>query len=225
MHINNLKTVTKEFEEIQNQIKNKFIVNARKDIKNYINSRNANRKEIENNNLFSFEEKNILKNIIPMECLNIYQNKYKTITDEKNQIIEILQKNKPRKKLNEEKNQYLFLNDKKEHIIQKKNIELNSKILLITKNTKIINKEINELQKELDKINNIYNTKQKENDKLKNMWISMNKEIKNKKIVVKKGEILTEDEINYINHFGKLPDIESNEKEKNKNDKFEKNTT
>ena len=225
LHINNLKTVTKEFEEIQNQIKNKFIVNARKDIKNYINSRNANRKEIENNNLFSFEEKNILKNIIPMECLNIYQNKYKTITDEKNQIIEILQKNKPRKKLNEEKNQYLFLNDKKEHIIQKKNIELNSKILLITKNTKIINKEINELQKELDKINNIYNTKQKENDKLKNMWISMNKEIKNKKIVVKKGEILTEDEINYINHFGKLPDIESNEKEKNKNDKFEKNTT
>ena len=208
LYINNLKTVTKEFEEIQEQIKNKFIINARKDIKNYINSRNANRKEMENNNLFSFEEKNILKNIIPMECLNIYQNKYKTITDEKNQIIQILQQNKPKKKLNEEKNQYLFLNDKKEHNIQKKNIELNSKILSITKNTKIINKEINELQKELNKINNIYNTKQKENDKLKNMWISMNKEIKSKKLVVKKGEILTEDEINYINHFGKLTDID-----------------
>ena len=161
---------------------------------------------MDNNNLFSVEEKNILKNIIPMECLNIYQNKYKTITDEKNQIIQILQKNKPRKKINEEKNQYMFLNDKKEHSIQKKNIEINSKILLITKNTKIMNKEINELQKELDKINSIYKTKQNENNNLKNMWISMNKDIKNKKIIIKKGETLTEDEINYINYFGKLQD-------------------
>ena len=79
---------------------------------------------------------------------------------------------------------------------------------MITKNTKIINKEINELQKELDKINSIYKTKQNENNNLKNMWISMNKEIKSKKIKVKKGEILTEDEINYINHFGKLTDID-----------------
>ena len=226
LHIKNLKTIKKEFEEIQEQIKNKFIINTRQDIKNYINSRNEKKKEIENNNLFSPEEKNILKDIIPPECLNIYQNKYKTITDEKNQIIKILQKNKPRKKLNEEKNQYIFLNDKKEHNIQKKNIELNSKILLITKNTKVINKEINELQKELDKINTIYNINRKENDKLKNMWISMNKEIKSKKIKVKKGEILTEDEKNYINYFGKLPDIEKNEKEdKNKPDIMEKRTT
>ena len=138
----------------------------------------------------------------------------------------VLQKNKPRKKINEEKNQYMFLNDKKEHSIQKKNIEINSKILLITKNTKIMNKEINELQKELDKINSIYKTKQNENNNLKNMWISMNKDIKNKKIIIKKGETLTEDEINYINHFGKLQDIENFEKEeKNKTGILELNTT
>ena len=225
-HIKNLKTANKEFEELQEQIKNKFIINKKQNIKNYINSRNERRKEMDNNNLFSVEEKNILKNIIPMKCLNIYQNKYKTITDEKNQIIQILQKNKPRKKINEEKNQYMFLNDKKEHSIQKKNIEINSKILLITKNTKIMNKEINELQKELDKINSIYKTKQNENNNLKNMWISMNKDIKNKKIIIKKGETLTEDEINYINHFGKLQDIENFEKEeKNKTGILELNTT
>ena len=225
-HIKNLKTANKEFEELQEQIKNKFIINKKQNIKNYINSRNERRKEMDNNNLFSVEEKNILKNIIPMECLNIYQNKYKTITDEKNQIIQILQKNKPRKKINEEKNQYMFLNDKKEHSIQKKNVEINSKILLITKNTKILNKEINELQKELDKINSFYKTKQNKNNNLKNMWISMNKDIKNKKIIIKKGETLTEDEINYINHFGKLQDIENFEKEeKNKTGILELNTT
>ena len=66
-HIKNLKTANKEFEELQEQIKNKFMINKKQNIKNYINSRNERRKEMDNNNLFSVEEKNILKNIIPME--------------------------------------------------------------------------------------------------------------------------------------------------------------
>ena len=227
--IKNEKLIIKDFEEIQEHIIYKFQNKRRQNIKTYINSRNEKVKEIKNNNLFSPDEQNILKDIIPMECLNIYQNKYKTITDEKNKIIQILKKNEEQKKLNQEKNQIIFLNDKKEHNIEMKNIELNSKIVLINKNIAKINKEISEMQKELYKINRSYKIKKKENEKLKDKWISFNKDIKQKKIVVKKGETLSEIELSYINQFGKLKDIDfitSSEKaDKNESDIFEINTT
>jgi MarR-like DNA-binding transcriptional regulator SgrR of sgrS sRNA len=144
-----------------------------------------------------------------MEILNVYQNKFQTIKDENNQIIQILQKNQSKKKLIEEKNQFEFIKDKKEHNIQKKNVELNSKILLVTKNIKKINKEINELQKDLDKINITYNIKKLDNDKFRETWVSFYNDIKNKKIIVKKDETVTEEELKYIDRFGKIPEIEN----------------
>ena len=226
--IKNEKLIIKDFEEIQEHIKHKFQIKKSQNIKTYINSRNKKSKEFENNNLFSQEEQNILKDIIPIECLNVYQNKYKTITDEKNQIIQILKKNEEQKKLNKEKNQIIFLNDKKEHNIEKKNIELNSKILLINKNVAKINKEISDIQKELDKVNRSYKTKKIENEKLKDKWISFNKDIKQKKIIVKEGETLSEIELSYINQFGKLKDIDfitsAEKSDKNESDIVEINT-
>ena len=198
------KRIQKDFEELQEQIKNKIKVKSQRDIKNYINSRKEKSKDIDNNNLFSLEEKNFLKDFIPEEILKIYQNKFQTIKNENNQIEKILQKNESKKKLIEEKNQYEFIKVKKEHNIQKKNVELNSKIFLITKDIKKINKEINELQKELDKINIIYNTKKLDNDKFKETWVTLYNEIKNKKIIVKKDETVTEEELKYINKFGKI---------------------
>ena len=215
------KTIEKDFQELQEQIKNRIKIKREQDTKNYIFSRND-KKEIEKNNLFSQEEQNILKDVIPMECLNIYQKKYKTITDENNQLIQILQKNESRKKLNEEKNQYIFLNDKKEHNIQKKNVELNSKILLTTKNIKKINKEISEIQKELDKVNNTYNINKNDNEKLRKIWISLNKDIMNKKIILKQGENITDEELNYINTFGKFEETKTERKKsEEKSDKTE----
>ena len=200
----NEKRIKKEYEEFQDQIKNKIKINSKNDIKNYINSRNEKRKDIDNNNLFSFNEQNLLKDFIPMEILNAYQNKFKTLKVENNQIIQILQKNEPKLKLIEEKNQIEFIKDKKDYNIQKRNIELNSKIIKTSKNIKAINKEINDLQRELDKIDLIYNTKKMDNDKFKEAWISFYNDIKNKKIIVKKEEKVTEEELTYIERFGKI---------------------
>ena len=200
----NEKRIKKEYEEFQEQIKNKIKINSKNDIKNYINSRNEKRKDIDNNNLFSFNEQNLLKDFIPMEILNAYQNKFKTLRVENNQIIQILQKNEPKLKLIEEKNQIEFIKDKKDYNIQKRNIELNSKIIKTSKNIKVINKEINDLQRELDKIDIIYKTKKMDNDKFKEAWISFYNDIKNKKIIVKKEEKVTEEELTYIERFGKI---------------------
>ena len=200
----NEKRIKKEYEEFQEQIKNKIKINSKNDIKNYINSRNEKRKDIDNNNLFSFNEQNLLKDFIPMEILNAYQNKFKTLRVENNQIIQILQKNEPKLKLIEEKNQIEFIKDKKDYNIQKRNIELNSKIIKTSKNLKEINKEINDLQRELDKIDIIYKTKKMDNDKFKEAWISFYNDIKNKKIIVKKEEKVTEEELTYIERFGKI---------------------
>ena len=200
----NEKRIKKEYEEFQDQIKNKIKINSKNDIKNYINSRNEKRKDIDNNNLFSFNEQNLLKDFIPMEILNAYQNKFKTLRVENNQIIQILQKNEPKLKLIEEQNQIEFIKDKKDYNIQKRNIELNSKIIKTSKNIKVINKEINDLQRELDKIDLIYNTKKMDNDKFKEAWISFYNDIKNKKIIVKKEEKVTEEELTYIERFGKI---------------------
>ena len=200
----NEKRIKKEYEEFQDQIKNKIKINSKNDIKNYINSRNEKRKDIDNNNLFSFNEQNLLKDFIPMEILNAYQNKFKTLRVENNQIIQILQKNEPILKLIEEKNQIEFIKDKKDYNIQKRNIELNSKIIKTSKNIKEINKEINDLQRELDKIDLIYNTKKMDNDNFKEAWISFYNDIKNKKIIVKKEEKVTEEELTYIERFGKI---------------------
>jgi len=218
--INREKIIQKDFDELQEELKNKIKIKSQQDIKNYINSRNEKRKEVDNNNLFSSEEKNILKEFIPLEILDVYQNKFQTIKDENNQIIQILQKNQSKKKLIEEKNQFEFIKDKKEHNIQKKNVELNSKILSITKNIKTINKEINELQKDLDKINIAYNIKKLDNDKFRETWVSFYNEIKNKKIIVKKEETVTEEELKYIDRFGKIPEKENNNPEE-KSDKNE----
>jgi hypothetical protein len=218
--INREKIIQKDFDELQEELKNKIKIKSHQDIKNYINSRNEKRKEVDNNNLFSSEEKNILKEFIPLEILDVYQNKFQTIKDENNQIIQILQKNQSKKKLIEEKNQFEFIKDKKEHNLQKKNVELNSKILSLTKDIKTINKEINQLQKDLDKINIAYNIKKLDNDKFRETWVSFYNEIKNKKIIVKKEETVTEEELKYIDRFGKISEIENNNPEE-KSDKNE----
>ena len=206
--MNKEKIIHKDFEEFQEQIKNKIEMNSKQDIKNYINSRNEKRKDFnDSNNLFSSQEQNLLKDFIPMEILNVYQNKFKTLRVENNQIIQILQKNEPKKKLIEEKNQLEFIKDKKDYNIQKRNIELSSKILRASKNIKQINKEISDLEKELDKINIIYNTKKLDNDKFKETWKSFYNDIKNKKIIVKKEEKVSEEELSYIERFGKIAKI------------------
>ena len=228
MTINKGMFIQKDFVELQDQIKTKIKLKSKQNIKNYINSRNKIKKEIDDNYLFSEDEKNLLKDFIPMEILDVYQNKFQIIKEENNKIFEIIKKNKFRNKIIAEKNQIEFIKNKKEHNIQKKNIELNSKILLLNKEIKKLDREKKELQKELEKININYNTKKRDNDKYRETWISLYNDINNKKIIAKKGETVTEEELMYIDKFGKINEKDgfSNEKkDKNESDIIELNAT
>ena len=63
-------------------------------------------------------------------------------------------------------------------------------------------KELKYAQKGLNGINEKYNMKKEENDKLKNHWILFNDDIKNKKITVKEGETISQNELDDINKWG-----------------------
>ena len=144
----------------------------------------------------------MLSQIIPKECLNIYQDKFKTIEKERMQIKEKLLLNKTKKKINEEKSQLLFITEKKDMNIIKKNVELNSKIISMKKKINAIMKELKSTQKGLNSIIEKYNQKKEENDKLKNHWILLSDDIKNERIIIKKGKTITKNELEDINKWG-----------------------
>ena len=198
--------IQQDLKEVKNQVRDNIKSNLNIKLKRYITSYNEDKKknnlQKNKNHLFSKLEKDILSKIIPKECLKIYQNKFKTIENERLQIKEKLNKNETKKKINEEKSQILFITGKKDINITKKNIELNSKIAIIKKKIKIIIKEIKIVQKELNNIKEKYNNKKEENDKLKNHWTEFNDDIKNKKIAVKKGETISKNEMEDLNKWG-----------------------
>ena len=198
--------IQQDLKEVKNQVRDNIKSNLNIKLKRYITSYNEDKKknnlQKNKNHLFSGLEKDILSKIIPKECLKIYQNKFKTIENERLQIKEKLNKNETKKKINEEKSQILFITGKKDINITKKNIELNSKIAIIKKKIKIIIKEIKIVQKELNNIKEKYNNKKEENDKLKNHWTEFNDDIKNKKIAVKKGETISKNEMEDLNKWG-----------------------
>ena len=200
----------KDLKELKEKIRNDMKKNINQKTKCYITSYTEQKKDnnkkddniIEKQNLFSRLEKDMLSQIIPKECLNIFQNKYKTIDKERMQMKEKILLNKTKKKINEEKSQLLFITEKKDINIIKKNVELSSKIIATKKKIKIIMKEIKSTQKGLKDIIEKYNLKKEENDKLKNHWISLNDDIKNKKIIVKKGETISKNELDDLNKWG-----------------------
>ena len=154
----------------------------------------------------------MLSQIIPQECLEKYQNKFKTIEKEKMKINKKIIKNEAKKKLNEEKSELLFITNKKENNIYKKNIELISKISMIKRKINNIEKEIKLIQNGLNIIEEKYNNKKEENDKIKNHWVEFNDDIKNRRIAVKKGEIINKNELNDINKWGNNIIVSTNKK-------------
>ena len=193
-------------EQFRKDIKSKINQKIRRYITTFsIEKKKNSIKEIKNNgkkNLFSKLEKEMLSKIIPNECLEIYQDKFRTIEDERFHIEKQINKNESKKKVNEEKYQLLFINEKKENNMIKKNIELNAKISMIKKNINSIIKKLKIIQNEFNFINDKYNKKKEENDKLKSHWIGFNNDIKNKKITIKKGEIIKKNELDDLNKWG-----------------------
>ena len=200
----------KDLKELKEQFRKDIKSKINQKIKRYITTFSIEKKknsikEIKNNgkkNLFSKLEKEMLSKIIPNECLEIYQDKFRTIEDERFHIEKQINKNESKKKVNEEKYQLLFINEKKENNMIKKNIELNAKISMIKKNINSIIKKLKIIQNEFNFINDKYNKKKEENDKLKIHWIGFNNDIKNKKITIKKGEIIKKNELDDLNKWG-----------------------
>ena len=200
----------KDLKELKEQFRKDIKSKINQKIKRYITTFSIEKKknsikEIKNNgkkNLFSKLEKEMLSKIIPNECLEIYQDKFRTIEDERFHIEKQINKNESKKKVNEEKYQLLFINEKKENNMIKKNIELNAKISMIKKNINSIIKKLKIIQNEFNFINDKYNKKKEENDKLKSHWIGFNNDIKNKKITIKKGEIIKKNELDDLNKSG-----------------------
>ena len=193
-------------EQFTKDIKSKINQNLKGYITSYSIEKNKNsimgNKNNEKKNLFSKLEKEMLSKIIPSECLEIYQDKFKTIEDEKFHIKKQINKNESKKKLNYEKYQLLFIIEKKDNNMIKKNIELNAKISIIKKNILNIIKKLKKIQNEFNIVNDKYHKKKEENDKLKKYWIDFNNDIKNKKITIKKGEIIKKYEFDVLNKWG-----------------------
>jgi len=201
--------IQKDLLQLKNNLRNNIKSKLNQKLKTYIVSYSEQKKNLSKNknndekkSLFSKLERDMLSQIIPKECLQIYQDKYKTLEEERLQIKKQLHTNESKRKLNEEKAQLLFITEKKDSNIIKKNIELNSRIRNIKKKLSVIIKDINSIEKELNSIREKYNTKKDENDKLKSHWISFYEDIKNKKIGVKEGETVSQEELDYINKWG-----------------------
>ena len=93
--------IQKDLKELKNQIRNNVKSKLSQKLKRYItsyseNNRN-NHKSNEKNNLFSKLEKDMLSKIIPQECLERYQDKFKTIENERIKIKTKLNKNEKKK--------------------------------------------------------------------------------------------------------------------------------
>lgn len=211
--------IQQDLKEVKNQISNVVKSELNQKLRRYITSYNEEKKKknIKNvkNDLFSKVEKDMLTKVIPKECLEIYQDKFKTIENQRLQIKEKLNKNETRKKINEEKSQILFITERKDINITRKNIELTSKIAIIKRKIKIIIKEINIIQNGLNNISEKYNSKKEENDTLKNHWTEFNDDIKNKRIGVKKGETISNIELEDLNKWGNHIKNTFNQKIKN----------
>lgn len=212
--------IQKDLNEIKDQLRNNMKGKLNEKLKRYITSysdqkKKKNLKDNKNNEknyLFSQLEKDMLSKIIPRECLQIYQNKFRTIDDERLLIKRQLNTNASKKKLNEEKSQLLFITEKKDINMTKRNIELTSKISIIKKKINNLIKDIKIIQKGLENINEKYNNKKEENDKIKNHWTEFNDDIKNKKIVVKKGEKISRNDLEDLNKWGNSLIISINKK-------------
>ena len=139
--------------KIRNNVKNKLSQKMKKYITSYSEQKKNNNQNNEKNNLFSKLEREMLKKIIPQECIERYQDKFKTIQNERVKIKKKIINNETKKKLNLEKSQLLFIAEKKENNIYKKNIELNSKIFILKKKIYNIQKETKIMKKELNTIN------------------------------------------------------------------------
>ena len=200
----------KDLKKLKEQVRNDIKIKLNQKIKRYITSYTEEKKKnnikenknLEKKTLFSKLENEMLSKIIPKECLQIYQDKFKTIEDETFHIKKKLYTNERKKQLNKEKNQLLYITEKKDINLTKKNIELNSKISIIKGKNNIIIKDLKKIQKEFNNINEKYNNKKEENEKIKNHWNEFSNDIKNKKLAIKKGEIVEKKELDVLNKWG-----------------------
>ena len=211
----------KDLMEIKNKLKNNMRLKLNQKLKTYISNYSEQKKKknslsknisSEKNLLFSKLEKEMLSQVIPKECLKIYQDKFKSIEEGRYKIKKKLNTNESKKKINEEKAQLLFITVKRDNNIIKKNIELNYKISAIKRKMNIVLKDIKTIENKINPIREKYKIKKEENERLKTHWTLFNNDIKNKKLGVKKDVTISKEDLDDLNRWGNSVSIPINKK-------------
>ena len=189
----NKSIILKDLDEIKRRIKLNSDLNKNSNIKTEANETRV---------LLTENESNILNQIIPTECIKIYEDKFNQLEEQRMKIQEKLDSNITNKKLIKKKNKILSLSEDKIKETNRKGIDLHYKITEAKKKSYDINKEMNLIKKELKAFDNKYNKKKEESDLIKKNWLAFYNDIKNDKIKLRKGISLTQDDIDIIQKYG-----------------------
>ena len=156
-----------------------------------------------NKTLFTKSEKNFLSKIIPDNCLYNYENKYNSIINDKLNIkVKMIDNIKQKKIINEYNLLKLENSSLQNNVIYRKKLYLNTKICEYNKKKRAIIQKIRLNQNYLKRYKLIYNTKNYEYNQLCAIFKEIYEDIRNRKLFLKKGEMLTQANIEAMDKWG-----------------------
>ena len=157
-----------------------------------------------NRALFTKSEKDFLLKLIPDKCLDNYENKYNLIMKE-NLSLQSKLNDKIRLKTLAKKNNLIKLENSEliNNVYYKKKLKLDSKINESNKKKHEINEKIFKNKKLLNYFESIYNQKNMQYNQLLKKYRSIYNEIKKGNLCLKKGEQLTQENIIFMDKYGR----------------------
>ena len=156
-----------------------------------------------NKTLFTKSEKILLSKLIPDNCLYNYEHKFNSIINDKLNIKTKMIDNIKQNKIN---NEYKLLklenSSLQNNALYRKKIYLNTKICEYNKKKRDIIQKIKLNQNYLKKYKVIYNKKNHDYNQLLEIYKEIYEEIRNGKLFLKKGEMLTQANIEAMDKWG-----------------------
>lgn len=192
LNLNNIKLTNKSIELFNND-KRKY---------NNYNISLTTRDLTPSRQLFSDREKDILNQVLPEKFIDNYQKKFDNIEKERLIIEEKMKKNEDRRNIIQKLRDNFELNRNRQKGSELEGIKLRSKISEIKREMIGINIRIKNNQKTLRIVNKGYFEKNKENERIRDLFIKFYQDIQSKKIKLKEGKNLSQDDINAIEKWG-----------------------
>ena len=185
-----------------NDSNNSIIINVKLNNSNF-NNNNSKNNSVSNRTLFTKSEKSFLSKLIPDNCLDNYENKYNSLVNENLNIKTRMNENLKQKKTNKTNNILkLEYSEMQNNIIHRKKLILNTKLNEYNKKKRDIIEKIKLNEKYMKYNEIIFNNKNHENNKLVKDYKKIYEDIKAGKLVLKKGAILTQANIQAMDKWG-----------------------